>query len=182
VVDLDGYETVSCRLAIQVCVGKTSSGRPSHRTFSIKGIKPGADIAVLASLVRDAIAPLLAYPVTKARLVTKKIRVLRIAAVGAQRDPKCANLICTGGADLRVCPPVSLPLIGRTCRFAPTVYLREASTRNMRARGIGRTRRFAPTSGPEGHMTGRMPVPFSMLRPFSGKGASSYLSLLGKSP
>ncbi|MDR0617039.1 MAG: hypothetical protein LBG29_09555, partial [Synergistaceae bacterium] len=84
--DLNVYKTISCRLAIQVCVGKTPGGRPSHRTFSIKGIKPGADIAVVASLVRDAIAPLLAYPVTKARLVTKKIRVLPLAAETGSRS------------------------------------------------------------------------------------------------
>jgi hypothetical protein len=76
VLDSDDFEIVSCRVAIQVCVGKTPGGRPSHRTFSIKGIKPSADITVLASLVRDVIAPLLAYPVTKARLFTKKVRVL----------------------------------------------------------------------------------------------------------
>jgi hypothetical protein len=73
---LKDFDRITCRLAIQVCVGHFPDGRERHRTFSIKNIDPNADPAVLASLVRDAIAPLLAFPITRARLVTKKIRVL----------------------------------------------------------------------------------------------------------
>ena len=82
---LDGFDVVTCRLAIQVCIGQTPGGRPSHRTFSIKGIKPDADMAALASLVR-LIAPILAYPITKVRLVTKKVFRFSGASEESQED------------------------------------------------------------------------------------------------
>ena len=69
---MGGFDVVTCRLAIKVCIGQTPGGRPSHRTFSIKGINPDADMTALASLVR-LIAPILAYPITQVRLVTKKV-------------------------------------------------------------------------------------------------------------
>jgi hypothetical protein len=69
---LNGFDMITCRLAIQVCIGYSPSGRARHRTFSIKGIKPDVDLSVLAAFVRDVIAPILAFPVTKVRLVTKK--------------------------------------------------------------------------------------------------------------
>jgi hypothetical protein len=74
-------DRVTCRLAIQMCVGYFPDGRERHRTFSIKNIDPNAEISRLSALVRCAIAPLLAYPITKVRLVTKKIRVLFDAGV-----------------------------------------------------------------------------------------------------
>jgi hypothetical protein len=70
------FDSITCRLAIQVCVGHFPDGRERHRTFSIKHIDPDVDIALVTSFVRVVIAPLLAYPITGARLVTKKIRVL----------------------------------------------------------------------------------------------------------
>jgi hypothetical protein len=70
------FDSIACRLAIQVCVGHFPDGRERHRTFSIKHIDPDVDIALITSFVRVVIAPLLAYPITGARLVTKKIRVL----------------------------------------------------------------------------------------------------------
>ncbi|MDR1376269.1 MAG: hypothetical protein LBJ22_02065 [Synergistaceae bacterium] len=73
---LEGFDKITCRLAIQVCIGLTPGGRLSHRTFSVKGIRPDADMSALAAFVRDAVAPILAYPITKVRLVTKKVRVL----------------------------------------------------------------------------------------------------------
>jgi hypothetical protein len=62
-------------LAIQVCIGHTPGGRARHRTFSVKNIRPDADLSAVAALVR-AIGPVLAYPITKARLIIKKVRVL----------------------------------------------------------------------------------------------------------
>jgi hypothetical protein len=91
--DSSDYDSITCRLAIQVRVGVTPGGRPSHRTFSIKGIKPDASISVLASLVRDAIAPLLAYPVTKARLITEKIRVLPLTGEKSAPVPRKKPLL-----------------------------------------------------------------------------------------
>ncbi|MDR0764320.1 MAG: hypothetical protein LBE65_01850 [Synergistaceae bacterium] len=69
------FEFVSCRLAIQVCIGYFPDGRERHRTFSLKNIRPDADPAALITVVR-AIGSLLAYPVTHARLIVKKRRVL----------------------------------------------------------------------------------------------------------
>jgi hypothetical protein len=73
---VDNFEGISSRLAIQLCVGYSENGRARHRTINIKNIDPNADISMLAAFVRDTIAPLLAYPITRARLVTKKVRVL----------------------------------------------------------------------------------------------------------
>ncbi|MDR0764776.1 MAG: hypothetical protein LBE65_04200 [Synergistaceae bacterium] len=69
------FEFVSCRLAIQVCVGHFPDGRERHRTFSLKDIKSDADAAALITVVR-AIGSLLAHPVTHARLIVKSRRVL----------------------------------------------------------------------------------------------------------
>jgi hypothetical protein len=68
-------ELVSCRLAIQICIGHFPDGRERHRTFSLKDVKPDATDAALMRVVR-AIEPLLAYPITKVRLVTTRKRVL----------------------------------------------------------------------------------------------------------
>jgi hypothetical protein len=69
------FEFVSCRLAIQICIGHFPDGRERHRTFSVKNIRPDADDNALIAVVR-AVGALLAYPVTKARLIVKKRRVL----------------------------------------------------------------------------------------------------------
>ena len=65
------YEKISCRIAIQVCIGYFPDGRERHRTFSIKGIKPDAPLEAIASFAR-ALAPVLAYPITKVRKVVKR--------------------------------------------------------------------------------------------------------------
>ena len=65
------YEKISCRVAIQVCIGYFPDGRERHRTFSMKGIAPDASFEAIAAVVR-ALAPLLAYPITKVRKVTKR--------------------------------------------------------------------------------------------------------------
>jgi hypothetical protein len=62
---------ITCRLAIQVCIGYSLSGTARHRTFSIKGINPDVDLSKVAAFVRDCIAPILAFPITKVRLVKK---------------------------------------------------------------------------------------------------------------
>jgi hypothetical protein len=77
---LNRFDKITCRLAIQVCTGRTPSGRARHRTFSIKNIRPDADLSAVAGLVR-AIAKILAYPVTKASLVIKKIRAVTLDGV-----------------------------------------------------------------------------------------------------
>jgi hypothetical protein len=69
------FELTSCRLAIQICIGHFPDGRERHRTFSIKNIRPDADDSALLTIVR-AVGALLAYPVTRARLIVKKRRVL----------------------------------------------------------------------------------------------------------
>ena len=65
------YEVISCRLAIQVCIGYSPSGRKRHRTFSMKGIRPDASDEAIGAILR-ALAPLLIYPITKVRKVTKR--------------------------------------------------------------------------------------------------------------
>ena len=65
------YEKISCRVAIQVCMGHFPDGRERHRTFSMKGVSPDAPLESIAAVVR-ALAPLLAYPITKVRKVVKR--------------------------------------------------------------------------------------------------------------
>ena len=36
------YEKISCRIAIQVCIGHFPDGRERHRTFSMRGVNPDA--------------------------------------------------------------------------------------------------------------------------------------------
>ena len=64
-------ETITCRIAIQVCIGYSPSGRARRRTFSMKGVRPDAPDEAIAAVVR-ALAPVLAYPVTKVRKVVKR--------------------------------------------------------------------------------------------------------------
>ena len=64
-------EIITCRLAIQVCIGYFANGRERHRTFSIKGIRPDASDGAIAAIVR-ALAPVLAYRITKVRKVVKR--------------------------------------------------------------------------------------------------------------
>ena len=64
-------EIISCRIAIQVCIGYLPNGIEQHRTFSIKGINPDASPEAIAAVVR-ALAPVLAYPITKVRKVVKR--------------------------------------------------------------------------------------------------------------
>ena len=68
-------EFVRCGLAIQCCIGYFPDGRERHRTFSLRDIRPDATMDALASVVR-AIAPLLAYPITKVSVVKKYVLVL----------------------------------------------------------------------------------------------------------
>ena len=65
------YEKISCRIAIQVCVGCFPDGRERHRTFSIKGINPRASLEAIADIIR-ALAQVLACPITKVRKVVKR--------------------------------------------------------------------------------------------------------------
>jgi hypothetical protein len=87
VMGMGGLDSVSCRLAIQLCVGYSEKGKARHRTININGIDPNADVSLLAAFVRDVLSPLLAYPVTKARLVTREVRVL-FDAGRKNREPR----------------------------------------------------------------------------------------------
>jgi hypothetical protein len=68
-------EKISCRLAIQLCIGYFPDGRERHRTFSVKNISPDAEPGALRAFVA-AIGKVLAYPVTKARLIIKTVRTV----------------------------------------------------------------------------------------------------------
>jgi hypothetical protein len=84
------FEFVSCRLAVQICIGHFPDGRERHRTFSIKNIRPDAEDAALLTVVR-AVGALLAYPVTKVRLIVKKRRVLFDAKAGVDWKESAAS-------------------------------------------------------------------------------------------
>jgi hypothetical protein len=86
------FEPVSCRLAIQLCVGYFSDGRERHRTFSIKNIRRDVGADAIAAVVR-AIAPLLTYPITKVRLIKKDRLVLEKPA--SPGTPNTLNMLNT---------------------------------------------------------------------------------------
>ena len=76
------YEIITCRIAIQVCIGHLPNGREMHRTFSMRGINPGASLEAIAEVIR-ALAPVLAYPITKVRKVTKREIIFYLEAAMA---------------------------------------------------------------------------------------------------
>ena len=44
------YEKITCRIAIQVCIGHFLDGRERHRTFSMRGINPDASFESIDAL------------------------------------------------------------------------------------------------------------------------------------
>jgi hypothetical protein len=127
------FEFVSCRLAIQICIGHFPDGRERHRTFSVKNIKPDAAAAALITVVR-AVGSLIAYPITGARLIVKKRRVL----FGAERDmdPKesVASETCVpetrGEAPERVTKPL---VAGRREARMESVFAKQAEPTEIAA-------------------------------------------------
>ena len=89
------YEKISCRIAIQVCVGHLPSGRGRYRTFSMRGIKPDASPEAIASVIRS-LAPLLIYPITKVRKMVKREIFFYEECRGELRSPA-------------LCSPMSVP-------------------------------------------------------------------------
>ncbi|MDR3331871.1 MAG: hypothetical protein LBT08_04515, partial [Synergistaceae bacterium] len=86
---------VSCRLAIQLCVGYFSDGRERHRTFSIKNIRRDAGADAIAAVIR-AIAPLLKYPITKVRLIkTDRLVLEKPASLNTPNTPNTLNTLNT---------------------------------------------------------------------------------------
>ena len=92
------YEKISCRIAIQVCVGHSPNGRKKHRTFSMMGIDPNASTKGIAAVIR-ALAPALAYPITKVTKVTKREiifyedAVMPIPQDNAEQTPEARRVI-----------------------------------------------------------------------------------------
>ena len=91
-------EKITCRVAIQVCIGHFSDGRERHRTFSMKGIDPDAAPEAIAAVVR-ALAPVLAYPITKVRKIVKRVIVIFEKGVmpAALESPVSQNSQNVGG-------------------------------------------------------------------------------------
>ena len=66
------YEKISCRIAVQICVGHFPNGRKKHRTFSLRNIHPDVSLETIADIIR-ALTPLLAHPITMVtKVVTKR--------------------------------------------------------------------------------------------------------------
>ena len=64
-------EKIKCRIAVQICIGHFPDGRERHRTFSLRDINPDVSADAIREIIR-ALAPLLAYPITKVRKVIKR--------------------------------------------------------------------------------------------------------------
>ena len=91
---MSNYEKITCRVAIQVCIGHFLDGRERHRTFSMRGVDPDASPEAIAAVVR-ALAPVLAYPITKVRKIVK--RVIVIFEEGVRPDEKDAARVFEKG-------------------------------------------------------------------------------------
>jgi len=65
-------EKITCRIAIQICVGYFPDGRERHRTFSLRGVRPDVSTETIRDIIR-ALAPLLEYPITKVTKVIKRV-------------------------------------------------------------------------------------------------------------
>ena len=100
-------ELVRCRLAIQYCIGHFPDGRERHRTFSLQDVRPDASADALASVVW-AIAPLLAYPITKVSIVKKYVLVLDSAIARPVsrtfRDQSTPEAEALSNAEAAFCP------------------------------------------------------------------------------
>ena len=111
------FELVRCRLAIQCCIGYFPDERERHRTFSLRDIRPDASADALASVVRT-VAPMLAYPITKVRIVKKYVLVpddvIARPAPRTFRDRNAPETSSGGEAAFR---PEGLAASGR--RFTP---------------------------------------------------------------
>jgi len=65
-------EKITCRIAIQTCVGYFQDGRERHRTFSLWNVRPDISPEAIRDIIR-ALAPLLEYPITKVTKVIKRV-------------------------------------------------------------------------------------------------------------
>jgi len=65
-------EKITCRIAVQICVGYFLDGRERHRTFSLWRVRPDISPETIRYIIR-ALAPLLEYPITKVEKVTKRV-------------------------------------------------------------------------------------------------------------
>jgi len=65
-------EKITCRIAIQICVGRFPDGRERHRTFSLRRVRPDISTETIRDIIR-ALAPLLEYPITKVTKVIKRV-------------------------------------------------------------------------------------------------------------
>ena len=85
------YGKISCRIAIQICVGRLPSGRKSHRTFSLKDVRPDVSWEAIVRIIR-ALAPLLEFPITKVTKVTKREMFFDVEELDALDAVPCSAL------------------------------------------------------------------------------------------
>ena len=81
-------EKITCRIAIQVCVGYFPDGRERHRTFSLWRVRPDVTPETIRGIIR-ALAPLLEYPITKVTKVIKRV----IFSAEEERDAEKARRV-----------------------------------------------------------------------------------------
>ncbi|MCL2009108.1 MAG: hypothetical protein FWG71_01000 [Synergistaceae bacterium] len=119
------YEKVTCRIAIQVCIGHFPDGRERHRTFSMRGINPDASFESIDAVI-IALAPLLAYPITKVRKVTKReIFFYEEAALPAPVEEVEALTPAPTPAGICRIIPFPVPVPDSLRRYAPPPSRRE---------------------------------------------------------
>ena len=102
-------EKITCRVAIQVCIGHFPDGRERHRTFSMKGVDPDASPEAIAAVVR-ALAPVLVYPITKVRKIVKRvILIFEEGGMPAEQSDQSSQKKADGGFRSRRVIPFSVP-------------------------------------------------------------------------
>ena len=76
-------EKTTCRIAIQMCVGCFPDGRERHRTFTLRHVRTDVPFETVLELAR-ALAPVIAFPITKVSKITKTVLFSAEAERGAE--------------------------------------------------------------------------------------------------
>ena len=140
------YEKISCRIAIQMCVGYFPDGRERHRTISLRHVCPDVPFETVLELAR-ALAPVLAYPITKIAKVTKIV-------LFSEKD---ANVAAPTPASRVDAEPVSeaAPETQRITPFAVFPVTEPPAVHIANGYGAAKSSRFA--EGQMGFAMGRAP-------------------------
>ena len=149
------YEKITCRIAIQMCVGHFPDGRERHRTISLRHVRPDVSFETVLDLAR-AIAPVLTYPITKVTKVTKIVLFSCEEQQGAEHAAPCpATLAPPVDAE----PVPDVPAKGRIIPFPVIPVTAPPAACRAISRGVVKPTRFVARE--KRFLSGRAPPAIS---------------------